>query len=68
MPDSQATCPNLDNCELQQVFRMRQALEFWIVKYCRSDFAACARLQLSRNGQPVPRTMLPNGQFLTPRR
>jgi len=42
-------------------------LRIWQMRYCHSErrHSECARYQLSTKGEPVPITLLPNGDHLT---
>jgi len=46
---------------------MEPALKLWKQHYCEGNFEKCARYVLSKEGKPVPLTLLPNGKQLAPR-
>jgi len=58
------SCPHMKDCELYPQFTLDHMRQFWIAKFCEADFGACARLQLVKQGKPVPPTLLPNGKDL----
>lgn len=57
-------CSHVTTCELFVQFAMNPALELWKQHYCDKGYSRCARLKLSRSGQAVPLTLLPNGKMV----
>ncbi len=55
-------CSHMKSCELFVQFALNPALEIWKQAYCSSDFANCVRYKMSKIGQPIPLTLLPNGK------
>ncbi len=60
-----ATCTRMNGCPLFKQFSLKASLAVWTSRYCETDFASCARLQLATAGKPVPVNLLPNGRMLT---
>lgn len=65
MSDAPVKCTRIDGCELFPAFSKPGFLRVWQINYCEADFERCERYRLSREGQPVPATMLPNGKLLS---
>ena len=59
-----ASCSRMGSCPLFKQFSIKASLVVWTSRYCESDFARCARLQLATAGKPVPLNLLPNGRML----
>ncbi len=57
-------CPHLTDCAIFQHFQLESTSRVWQIKYCETGYKKCARYQLSLAGEPVPLTLLPNGQLL----
>ena len=55
-------CSHIKGCELFVQFALNPALEIWKNNYCNSDFESCVRYKMSKIGQPIPLTLLPNGK------
>jgi len=55
-------CSHTNSCELFVQFALNPALELWKQHYCNGDYAECVRFNMSKIGQPVPLTLLPNGK------
>jgi hypothetical protein len=57
-------CPHASDCELYPRFSLKGALKIWQQRYCNSaaHHRTCVRFQLASQGQPVPATLLPNGE------
>ncbi len=59
-----ADCPRIAGCPLFKAFASKNSLKVWQGFFCQGAFDTCARLKLSRQGQPVPLQLLPNGRVL----
>ena len=59
-----ASCSRMGGCPLFKQFSIKASLAVWTARYCESDFARCARLQLATEGKPIPLNLLPNGRML----
>lgn len=57
-------CPHANFCPLYDEFGHGRLLGIWKDRYCNSKFETCARFQLSRLGESIPSTLLPNGKSL----
>ena len=55
-------CSHIKSCELFVQFALNPALEIWKQHFCNGDHEECVRFKLSKMGQPVPLTLLPNGK------
>jgi len=55
-------CSHMKSCELFVQFALNPALELWKKHYCYIANSECVRYKLSKMGQPVPLTLLPNGK------
>jgi len=55
-------CSHIKSCELFVQFALNPALEIWKTNYCNSDYECCVRYKMSKIGQPIPLTLLPNGK------
>lgn len=64
--DKEAACPHSSNCELYEKFNLRGMLILWTTRYCDNEqrYPTCARYKLASKGEPVPLTLLPNGEHL----
>jgi hypothetical protein len=58
------TCPHSQSCPLFALFRLKATQRTWMIRYCESAYAECARYQRSEEGTPVPLNLLPNGRLL----
>jgi hypothetical protein len=63
--EASSPCPNIASCELFPRFRMKEALNIWIIKYCEGKFDTCSRYKAALSGKPVPPALLPNGRVLS---
>jgi hypothetical protein len=63
--DAAKPCPNIATCQLFPRFRMREALNVWIIKYCEGQYEVCSRYKAALSGKPVPPALLPNGRVLS---
>ncbi len=61
------SCSHSSSCELYPLMAMEPALKLWKQHYCEGQYEKCARYALSKEGKPVPLTLLPNGKQLAPR-
>ena len=67
--EDRTPCPNITSCPMFPRFRVKEALNVWIIKYCEDQFASCSRFKAKASGKPVPPALLPNGRVLSlPRR
>jgi len=59
-------CSHTDGCELYPRFSLRGALRIWQDRYCNhpTHHQKCERFVRSNAGQPVPATLLPNGEHI----
>jgi hypothetical protein len=46
-------------------FRVKEALNVWIIKYCEDQYTSCSRYKAQVSGKPVPSALLPNGRVLS---
>ncbi len=60
-------CSHSSSCELYPLMAMEPALKLWKQHFCEGQYEKCARYALSKEGRPVPLTLLPNGKQLAPR-
>jgi hypothetical protein len=58
------SCSHTTDCPLFAQFAMEPSLAVWKIHFCDSDFAKCARYQLSLKGAAVPITLMPNGKMI----
>lgn len=58
-------CPKIAGCPMFPRFRMKEALNVWIIKYCEGQYDTCSRFKASQSGKPVPPALLPNGRVLS---
>ncbi|HEB66599.1 MAG TPA: ankyrin repeat domain-containing protein [Gammaproteobacteria bacterium] len=61
------SCSHSSSCELYPLMAMEPALKLWKQHFCEGQYEKCARYALSKEGKPVPLTLLPNGKQLAPR-
>ena len=54
-------CPKLDECPIFEKFSGDAAKQIWTRHYCKGNYEACARYQLSQKGKKAPITLLPDG-------
>jgi hypothetical protein len=59
-------CPYTASCELYPRFSLKGALKIWQQRYCahETQHQRCARYQLATANEPVPATLLPNGEHI----
>ena len=59
-------CPYTSSCELYPRFSLKGVLKIWQQRYCahETQHLRCARYQLATNNEPVPATLLPNGDHI----
>jgi hypothetical protein len=58
-------CEYLAGCPIFAQFKNEGVKNFWIRLYCKGPRQEdCARKSLKEAGEPVPKTMLPNGKHL----
>jgi hypothetical protein len=57
-------CPHTHDCELYSRFRLKGALRIWQQRFCDhpTQHQKCARFIRVSAGEPVPPTLLPNGE------
>lgn len=60
---SDTRCSHISGCELYPRFSLKGALRIWQERYCNhpTQHTKCARYVRSEAGEPVPPTLLPNG-------
>lgn len=46
-------------------FALNPALDIWKQHYCEGEFANCTRYHISKTGQQIPLTLLPNGTMIS---
>jgi len=65
MADDQG-CPHKSGCELYPRFSLKGALRIWQDRYCNHgvQHLKCERYLRAKAGQPVPATLLPNGDAI----
>jgi hypothetical protein len=61
---SNVKCPNADGCGLFPVLTDSGLLRVWQINYCETNWDRCERHRRMSRGEPVPPTMLPNGENL----
>ncbi len=61
-------CSHIKSCELFVQFALNPALQIWKKHYCHGTHTECVRYKLSKLGQPIPLTLLPNGKRIEVRR
>jgi hypothetical protein len=57
-------CPHVRGCEMYGLLKLSGTLKAWQSRYCRAEFAQCARYQASLAGRRVPANLMPNGALL----
>ena len=58
-------CDFLDTCPIFAKFKIEDLKNYWISMYCKGNKQEeCARKILRKQGEEVPKSMLPNGQHL----
>ena len=59
-------CPHVPTCALYPRFSLKGALRIWKEHFCEhpEKHLTCARFRLNETGQPVPETLLPNGEHI----
>lgn len=58
------SCSHRTSCGMFPVISLSSALKIWQTFYCDGNYESCQRYQRSIAGEPVPRTLLPNGKML----
>lgn len=58
-------CPKITMCPMFPLFRSRQVLRVFQIRYCESNFTECQRYQLATSGTMPDRRLLPDGGWLT---
>lgn len=66
MAEKTSACPHASSCELYGKFRLKGALKIWQIRYCDNQdrYPTCQRYILSKTGEPVPASLLPNGDSI----
>lgn len=59
-----ADCPHMGNCPMYALLQLSGTLKTWQSRYCKADYAQCARYKLNVVGRPVPQNLMPNGALL----
>lgn len=57
-------CSHVKGCDLFVQFALNPALDLWKEHYCFGEHEQCVRYKLSKKGQSLPLTLLPNGKKL----
>ena len=57
-------CSHVKSCGLFVQFALNPALDLWKEHYCFGEHTKCVRYKLSKKGQSLPLTLLPNGNRL----
>jgi hypothetical protein len=59
-----AKCSHIPNCSLYPRFSLKGALKIWQERYCNhpTQHQRCVRFIRANAGEPVPPTLLPNGE------
>lgn len=57
-------CPHISSCEMYALLKLSGTLKAWQARYCRADYAQCARYRASQDGRRVPANLMPNGVLL----
>ena len=57
----------MPTCEMYKLLKLSGTLRTWQTRYCKADYRACARYQLSAEGRPVPINLMPSGALLRAR-
>lgn len=59
-------CGHINGCELYPRFSLKGALKIWQDRYCNhpTQHQNCQRYIRSEAGEPVPATLLPNGDSI----
>lgn len=58
------SCSHKTSCGMFPVISLSSALKIWQTFYCDGKYETCERYRRSVAGEPVPRTLLPNGKML----
>lgn len=58
------SCSHKTSCGMFPVISLSSALKIWQTFYCDGNYESCQRYQRSIAGEPVSRTLLPNGKML----
>ena len=64
MPVEEKNCPQMDSCEMYEIFRNSGALGTWKAFFCKATFENCARYKLVSLGRSVAPNLMPNGELL----
>ena len=51
-------------CPMYSLLTLSGTLKAWQTRYCKADYAECARYKLSTEGKPVPLNLMPSGALL----
>jgi hypothetical protein len=57
-------CTHIRNCPMYSLLQLSGTLRTWQSRYCKADYAQCARYKLSIAGKSVPQNLMPNGSLL----
>ena len=59
-------CPKKNLCPLFPLFATDGLLKIWQIRYCDSEkkYPTCERFKRNSRGEPMPKTMLPDGADL----
>jgi len=57
-------CPHVSTCPMYSLLTLSGTLKAWQTRYCKADYAECARYKLSIEGKPVPLNLMPSGALL----
>lgn len=63
--EDRTPCPSITCCPMFPRFRVKEALNVWIIKYCEDQYTSCSRYKAQVSGKPVPSALLPNGRVLS---
>mgnify|MGYP000052917360 CR=1 FL=1 len=58
------SCSHKTSCGMFPIISLSSALKIWQTFYCDGKYETCERYRRSIAGEPVPRTLLPNGKML----
>lgn len=58
------SCSHKTSCGMFPIISLSSALKIWQTFYCDGEYKTCERYRRSIAGEPVPRTLLPNGKML----
>ncbi|MEA3351934.1 MAG: methyl-accepting chemotaxis protein [Chloroflexota bacterium] len=60
--NAETICPNLASCPIFKKLTAKDATHRYIQMYCKGKFDQCARKKLKDAGEPVPLSLLPDGE------